>query len=93
MAPLEAIASGVPVAAHRSGGITEFINGQCGLLIDSEDPAEWSRQCAAFIENNRSQAGFRKKVQECALNYQWSRTLTPALEIIDKVSSIRDDVV
>jgi D-inositol-3-phosphate glycosyltransferase len=35
MAPLEAIACGTPVVAHRSGGPAEFVTAECGRLVDS----------------------------------------------------------
>lgn len=86
MAPLEAIASGTPVVAHRSGGIQEFINEHCGRLTDSSDPVEWGELCAGYLGLILSQPGFHSDVRTCAEQFDWSETLKPALEIIYKTA-------
>jgi glycosyltransferase involved in cell wall biosynthesis len=86
MAPLEAIASGTPVVAHRSGGIQEFINERCGRLVDSSDPAVWGKLCVEFLDMILSSPGFHSDVHACAGQFEWNRTLKPALEIIAKVA-------
>jgi glycosyltransferase involved in cell wall biosynthesis len=37
---LEAMASGIPVVGARSGGITEQVTPECGLLVDPESPSQ-----------------------------------------------------
>jgi glycosyltransferase involved in cell wall biosynthesis len=86
MAPLEAIASGTPVLAHRSGGIQEFINERCGRLVDSSDPAVWGKLCAGYLDLILSQPGFHSDVRTCAEKFGWSETLKPALKIIAEVA-------
>jgi glycosyltransferase involved in cell wall biosynthesis len=86
MAPLEAIASGTPVVAHRSGGIQEFINERCGRLVDSSDPAVWAKQCAEFLDVILLQPGFHTDVSTCAEKFSWRETLKPALKIIAEVA-------
>ena len=86
MAPLEAIASGTPVVAHRSGGIQEFINERCGRLTDSSDPVVWGELCAGYLGLILSQPGFHSDVRTCAEQFDWSVTLKPALEIICKTA-------
>lgn len=82
LAPLEAIASGTPVVAHQSGGIREFVDDRCGRLIDSTDPAVWSKRCAEYLKDISSNKDYYEGVQKCARNFGWSDTLKPALEII-----------
>jgi glycosyltransferase involved in cell wall biosynthesis len=87
LAPLEAIASGTPVVAHRSGGIQEFINERCGRLINSTDPLEWATVCAGYLDLIVSQADFHAAVRVCAWHFDWHETLKPALDIIVNVSN------
>jgi glycosyltransferase involved in cell wall biosynthesis len=84
---LEAIASGTPVVAHRSGGIQEFINERCGRLIDSSDPLEWATVCTGYLDLIVSQADFHAAVRACAWHFDWHETLKPALDIIVNVSN------
>jgi glycosyltransferase involved in cell wall biosynthesis len=82
LAPLEAVAAGMPVVAHNSGGITEFIDPRCGALIDSLDPGEWAVHAARLINDFFSDADFRNGIQACALPYRWGKTLDPAIKTI-----------
>ena len=86
MAPLEAIASGTPVVAHRSGGIQEFVSDQSGRLIDSSDPIEWGKLCAGYLDLISKQPGFHTDVCASARQFGWSETLKPALKIIAGVA-------
>jgi glycosyltransferase involved in cell wall biosynthesis len=86
LAPLEAIASGTPVVAHRSGGIQEFINESCGRLVDSSDSLEWGKLCAGYLELILSHPKYHSEVRACARQFEWSVTLKPALKIIAEVA-------
>jgi phosphatidylinositol alpha 1,6-mannosyltransferase len=49
---LEAMASGLPVVAPRSGGLLDFVeDGQHGLLFDPEDRMDLLRQTNKIIQN------------------------------------------
>ena len=51
-AALEAMASGVPVAAVRAGGLPEIVaHGENGLLLDSADPAEIALAVEDILEH------------------------------------------
>lgn len=86
MAPLEAIASGTPVVAHRSGGILEFINDRCGRLVDSTDPVVWGEVCAEYLDIILTRPATHDDVRACAKQFGWSETLKPALTIIAGVA-------
>ena len=82
MAPLEAIACGTPVVAHRSGGPAEFVNQDCGRLVDSLEREEWVREISAFVDGLNSDPGFSGRVRACAGPFDWRQSLRPALEVI-----------
>jgi len=82
MAPLEAIASGTPVVAHKSGGPTEFVTRECGLLIDSLRTEDWVMGISSYLEILEAQGFYPEQIRQCALKYDWSSSLRPAIEII-----------
>jgi hypothetical protein len=87
MAPLEAIASGTPVVAHKSGGLQEFISERSGKMVDSDDPKIWGKVCADYLELILAQPDFHNEVRASARQFDWNITLKPALEIIAKVAA------
>ena len=57
---LEAMALGLPVIGARSGGITEQVTPECGMLVDPDDPAalaEAIRAMAALSAARRESMG------------------------------------
>ena len=82
MAPLEAIACGTPVIAHKSGGPTEFVNDSCGRLIDSLDEEAWGREVAAFLTMLGSDSSYLVHVAANAERFAWEETLLPLLDVI-----------
>jgi D-inositol-3-phosphate glycosyltransferase len=82
IAPLEAIACGTPVIAHKSGGLTEFVNENCGRLIASLDVEEWAGEIAEYLGFLFAHEDFPDRVRECARRFDWSLTLQPAVDII-----------
>ena len=82
MAPLEAIACGTPVLAHRSGGPREFVKEHCGRLVDSLDAEVWAKEagkCLKFFYEGRDR---RCDVRAKARDFDWSITLRPAIQTI-----------
>jgi glycosyltransferase involved in cell wall biosynthesis len=50
---LEALASGTPVVASKTGGLQEFIfNGKNGFLVDQNDPCVFAGRIRQLIEDN-----------------------------------------
>ena len=82
MAPLEAIACGTPVVAHRSGGPAEFVTAECGRLVDSLEVADWAAEITAYVEDLFANPDFPVRVRECARRFDWSVSLRPAVEVI-----------
>jgi glycosyltransferase involved in cell wall biosynthesis len=82
MAPLEAIACGTPVVAHRSGGPAEFVTEECGRLVDSREMPDWGREIADYLDVLRGSRGNPARVRECAKRFDWAVSLQPAVEAI-----------
>ena len=82
IAPLEAIASGTPVVAHRSGGPAEFMTVACGELVDSLEVAAWARASVACLDRFDGSAENQVQVRECARRFDWAVSLQPAVEVI-----------
>lgn len=89
MAPLEALACGTPVIAHRSGGPQEFINDSCGRLIDSLAEEQWEKEINEFLAMLQADPGYFRDVAEHARKFTWSTTLVPALQLIANTVSDR----
>lgn len=85
MAPLEAIACGTPVVAHNSGGPREFVNQNCGLLIDSLEIDDWVGEISGYLDQLQRQGVFPEEVRNCALNFNWQQTLRPAMEVVGRL--------
>jgi len=82
MAPLEAIACGTPVVAHRSGGPAEFVTAACGRLVASLEVADWAREVVSCLEALYNDEMSPARVRECARRFDWRVTLRPAMENI-----------
>ena len=47
---LEAMAHGVPIVAHRTGGITSLLDrGACGMLVEEHTPAGYARAISTLL--------------------------------------------
>ena len=82
MAPLEAIASGTPAIAHRSGGPQEVIDLSCGRLIDSLSVEAWSAEVSQLLFTLKRQPEYFDRVSLRAESFAWQNTLAPVVPII-----------
>lgn len=53
LAVLEAMASGLPVAAQASAGLAELVAGGAGIGVASERPRDWAEAIAALFASER----------------------------------------
>lgn len=63
---LEAIASGVPVASVKVGALSEVVNDETGILIDSNDPREIADKVIAVIQDDNLLAKLKKSCRKVA---------------------------
>lgn len=78
---LEASASGVPVLAAASGGLTEAIcNTRTGLLIPTHDPRMWAEALEALLTNEPRRELLGATGRQRALAMTWGRAAENTLQ-------------
>ncbi len=90
MAVVEAMACGRPVVARRGGGLAEILESkpgkaQGGLVLDTDDPQEWSNALEKVLGSKALMAKFHRETRKIALRFslepwverhlQWYRQL------------------
>ena len=75
IAPLEAMACGVPVVASAVGGLTDTVADQrTGLLVPSRDPGALARALGGLLADPARRAAFGAAgVQRARQRYSWQR--------------------
>lgn len=89
LAPLEAMAAGLPAVVTRNGGPGESLRddqGEYGVLVDPQDPEDVARGLLSLASNPERwrdlQAKARRRVLE---SYTWQRTALGYLEQFESV--------
>ncbi|MEM2570625.1 MAG: glycosyltransferase family 4 protein [Thermoproteota archaeon] len=83
IAPVEAMACGKPVIAHRSGGTFETV-GNVGILC-GDDPEEWARNVKHLMENEEERKEMGKKAFEFSKKFTWDNTVSKILSIMESL--------
>lgn len=91
LAPLEAMAVGVPVVAHRVGGLPEIIDdGRTGLLIAGLDPAGYASAVRRLTDGSALRAEIVARARsEVAQRFSWAAARQVYLELYRKALAIR----
>jgi glycosyltransferase involved in cell wall biosynthesis len=76
--PLEAMASGCPVACSARGALADTV-GEAAALVDPDDPASIEEELARLAIDDRWRATLRAAGLGQAAKYNWSRTATGTL--------------
>jgi len=67
--PIEAMASGLPVVATRSGGISEtVVHGKTGILVDRADPIGLENAMLELLINDDHRIEFGRRARERAVS-------------------------
>ena len=83
---LEAAASGIPVVAAASGGLTEAVeNGVTGVLVDSRDATDWARAVRGILDDDRLAARLGAAGRSRASQFTWHRTASQTLAVYEAV--------
>jgi glycosyltransferase involved in cell wall biosynthesis len=81
-APLEAMASGLPVAGIAAGGATEFLShNQNALLCADGDQGAFTENLITLMENKRLRRGLAKNGRRLARERAWDRIFDDLLGI------------
>jgi glycosyltransferase involved in cell wall biosynthesis len=80
LAPLEAMASGVPVVAWRDGGLQEtIVDSQTGYLV--QDPVTLRQRVRLLLHDPSRRANFGRAARRRAEQFSWAHTIT-AMEAV-----------
>ncbi len=83
---LEASASGVPVIASASGGLTEaVVDGETGIVLDSRDPAVWGSAIARVLGDPELAGSFARAGRARAEQLSWHRSAVSLLDCYREV--------
>ncbi|QIK63436.1 glycosyltransferase family 1 protein [Leucobacter viscericola] len=78
---LEASASGIPVIARDTGGLREAVlNGETGVLVSGDDPADWAGAIEKLLADPELLASMGAKAREHALSTSWESSAEHLLE-------------
>jgi glycogen(starch) synthase len=89
---LEALASGVPLVASRTGGLRQFVDNDVAWVIERVDGRAIAQAIAAMwqypdLTRERVEAG-----RALARNYGWSQAAKMYLQILDSLNSPKQTV-
>jgi len=82
--PLEAMASGIPVAASRAASIPE-ICGEAALYFDPDSPREIADAVLRLLNDARLRASFVRKGLKRVGRYSWEKTANETLNVYREV--------
>lgn len=83
IAPVEAMACGKTVVAHRSGGTVETV-GKAGVLC-GDDLNEWVRNIKRLMEDEHERRTIGEKAFRFSKEFTWENTVKQISEILEKI--------
>jgi glycosyltransferase involved in cell wall biosynthesis len=87
---VEALRSGVPVAASRIGGIPDVIrHGETGLLLPPQQPDRWAEALDGLIRSPETRARMQLACRRAADAYSWDKLSEQVLAVYHTAMSTR----
>lgn len=80
--PLEAMTCGCPIVVSRAASLPE-VCGDAAVYCDPNDPADIGRALDEVLENAALQSELRRRGQERAAQFTWTRSGTALLGVLD----------
>jgi glycosyltransferase involved in cell wall biosynthesis len=81
--PLEAMASGVSVITSCVGAVPEYMNTDCGVMLDNEFSKEvWIQEITKLVENSKERTRLGICARLAAEKYSWEKTTLKYLELL-----------
>ncbi|HIQ04574.1 MAG TPA: glycosyltransferase family 1 protein [Anaerolineae bacterium] len=98
LAPLEAMATGLPAVVTRNGGPAESLqegSRTFGVLVDPADPADIARGLLTLLASPETWAHYRQAgLQRVHDRYTWERTAERYARLLERILQIgREDIV
>lgn len=84
--PLEAMASGVPVAVADRGALPE-VAGRAALVVRATDPEAWAEAIGRLHEDEELRASLRARGRSVAAEYSWRRTAEATFKVYQAVAA------
>jgi phosphatidylinositol alpha-1,6-mannosyltransferase len=79
---LEANSHGLPVIAHRTGGVEDAVlDGKTGFLVNPDEPAELVKRLGQLIEDNELRKEMGEEGVRWASSHSWEEV---AIQIYSK---------
>ena len=88
---VEAMASGIPVAASDTASLPEVLEG-CGLLFDPRDPKTIAQQMERIYADPELRSAMAAKGRERAREFSWRRTASQTLELYLEMLGRGDEI-
>jgi glycosyltransferase involved in cell wall biosynthesis len=87
LAPLEAMASGVPVVAWRDGGLQEtVVDGDSGYLVS--DPVTFRQRVRLLLHDPARRRRFGEAARARAEQFSWQRTATEMERVCQRLAGL-----
>jgi glycosyltransferase involved in cell wall biosynthesis len=84
--PLEAMTCGCPIVVSHAASLPE-VCGEAAVYCDPNDPADIGRALDEVLENAALQSELRRRGQERAAQFTWTRSGTALLGVLDGLTA------
>ncbi|HKL13747.1 MAG TPA: glycosyltransferase [Halanaerobiales bacterium] len=87
LAPVEAMASGLPAVVTENGGPVEIMNkGEFGVLVDPEEPEDIADGLLEILSDEKNWQHYHKKGKQRVMDkYTWEQTAKAYLEFMKEI--------
>ncbi len=84
-AVLESMACGTPVMVNRVGGIPEYVDPACNVVMDGKRVDEWVDRLCALARDRAALEALRPRVRAWAERFDWSRIAEQYRALFDRL--------